>query len=157
VSFLSQPTRFITRVDLDIFDGIEWFHRNKHCFIAYDKLFLEKSPGTYFCQFRFPRVRPIVQQPWKKLAWFHVWKAKFSRFYICHDICIGSSQCRGHLGTLTAWLCDVVDNNFIRALHPNMRCDIPITTISFHNMGGARHLWWNYIISPKQMLLYYLW
>jgi hypothetical protein len=157
VPFLSQPTRFITRVVPDIFDGIAWFLRNKHYFVAYDKLFLEKSLWTHFCQFWFPRVRPVVQQPWKKLAWFYVWKAKFSRFYIWHDICIGSSRCRGHLGTLTAWLCEVVDTNFIRALHPNMRCAIPITTNSFNNMGGARHLWLNYIISSKQTLLYYLW
>jgi hypothetical protein len=137
--------------------GIAWFHRTKHYFIAYDKLFLEKSLGTHFCQFRFPSVRPIVLWPWEKLAWFHVWKAKFSRFYICHDICIGSSRCRGHHGTLTTWLCDVVDTKFIRALHPNMRCAISITTNSFHDMGGARHLWWNYIISPKQTLLCCLW
>jgi hypothetical protein len=109
VPFLSQPTHFITRVDPDIFDRIAWFYRNKHYFIAYDKLFLEKSLGTHFCQFRFPRVRLVVLQPWKKLAWFHVWKAKFSRFHICHDICIGSSRCRGHHRTLTVWLCDVVE------------------------------------------------
>jgi hypothetical protein len=36
------------RVNPDIFDGITWFHQNKHCFIAYDKLFLEKSSGTHF-------------------------------------------------------------------------------------------------------------
>jgi hypothetical protein len=42
VSFLSQPTHFITRVEPDIFDGIALFYRNKHCFVAYDKLFLEK-------------------------------------------------------------------------------------------------------------------
>jgi hypothetical protein len=64
----------------------------------------------------------------KKTSLIHVWKAKFSRFYICHDICIGSSRCRSHHRTLTAWLCDVVDTNFIRALHPNIRCAIPITT-----------------------------
>jgi hypothetical protein len=29
-------------VEPDIFDGIALFHRNKHYFIAYDKLFLEK-------------------------------------------------------------------------------------------------------------------
>jgi hypothetical protein len=115
------------------------FTKNKHCFVAYDMLFLEKSSGTHFCQFRFPKVRPIVVQLWKKLAWLHVWKAKFLRFYICHNICIGSHRCRGHHGTLTVWLCDVVDTNFIRALHPNMRCAIPITTHSFHNMGGPRH------------------
>jgi hypothetical protein len=112
VPFLSQPTRFITWVHTDIFDGIAWFHRNKHCFVAYDKLFLEKSLGTHFCQFRFPKVRPIVVKPWKKkLAWLHAWKAKFSRFYICHGICIGSSRCRGHHSTLTAWLYDVIDTN----------------------------------------------
>jgi hypothetical protein len=86
-----------------------------------------------------------------------VWKAKFSRFCICHDICIGGHLCRGHHETLTAWLCDVVDNNFIKALHPNMRCAIPIIANSFLNMGGARHLWWNYIISQKQTLLCCLW
>jgi hypothetical protein len=47
-------------VDPDIFDRIELFHRNKHYFIAYDKLFLEKSPGTHFCQFKFPSMRPVV-------------------------------------------------------------------------------------------------
>jgi hypothetical protein len=44
----------------DIFDRIAWFHRNKRYFVAYDKLFLEQSLRTHFCQFRFPRVRPIV-------------------------------------------------------------------------------------------------
>jgi hypothetical protein len=36
-------------VEPDIFDGITLFHRNKHSFVAYDKLFLEKSLGTHFC------------------------------------------------------------------------------------------------------------
>jgi hypothetical protein len=107
--------------------------------------------------FRFPKVRPMVVQLWKNLAWLHVWKAKFSRFYICYNICIGSHRCRGHHVTLTVWLCDVVGTDFIWALHPNMRCVIPITTNSFHNMGGVRHLWWNYIISSKQTLLCCLW
>jgi hypothetical protein len=31
-------------------------------FVAYDMLFLEKSLGTHFCQFRFPKVRPAVVQ-----------------------------------------------------------------------------------------------
>jgi len=30
-------------VDLDFFDGIARFHRNKGCFVAYDKWFLEKK------------------------------------------------------------------------------------------------------------------
>jgi hypothetical protein len=46
VPFLSQPTHFITWVELDIFDGITLFHRNKRCFVAYDELFLEKFQGT---------------------------------------------------------------------------------------------------------------
>jgi hypothetical protein len=46
--FLSQPTRFITRVNPDIFDEIAWFHQNKLWFIAYDKLFLETSLGIHF-------------------------------------------------------------------------------------------------------------
>jgi hypothetical protein len=108
-------------------------------------LFLEKSSGTHFCQFMFPKVRPVVVQLWKKLAWLHVRKAKFSRFYICRDICIDSHRCHGHHGTLTVWLCDLVDTNFIRALHPNMRSAIPIMVNSFHNTGGPRHLWWNCI------------
>jgi hypothetical protein len=29
-------------VEPDIFDGIALFHQNKRCFVAYDKLFLEK-------------------------------------------------------------------------------------------------------------------
>jgi hypothetical protein len=49
VSFLSQPTHFITHVEPNIFDGIALFHQNKRCFVAYDKLFLEKSLGTHFC------------------------------------------------------------------------------------------------------------
>jgi hypothetical protein len=134
-----------------------WWNRmispKKHYFVAYDMLFLEKSSGTHFCQFRFPKVRPVVVQLWKKLAWLHVWKAKFSRFSICHDICIGGHQCHGHHGTLMVWLYDVVDTNFIRALHLDMRCVIPIKVNSFHNTGGPRHLWWNCIISPKQTLL----
>jgi hypothetical protein len=51
--------------DPDIFDGITRFYQNKHCFIDDHKLFLEKSLGT------------------------HVWKAKFSMFYIFHDILKG--------------------------------------------------------------------
>jgi hypothetical protein len=43
VPFQSQPTHFVTWVDREIFDGIALFHQNKHCFVAYDKLFLEKS------------------------------------------------------------------------------------------------------------------
>jgi hypothetical protein len=50
------------------------------------------------------------------------------------------SRCRGHYGTLTAWLCDIVDIDFIRALHLNMRCVIPIITNSFHNTGGDKNL-----------------
>jgi hypothetical protein len=42
MSFLWQPTHFVTWVDPDIFDGITWVHRNKRCFVAYDKLFLQK-------------------------------------------------------------------------------------------------------------------
>jgi hypothetical protein len=126
-------------------------------FVAYDMLFLEKSSGTHFCQFRFPKVRPVVVQLWKKLAWLQVWKAKFSRFYICHDICIGTHLCHDHHRTLMVWLCDLVDTDFIRALQPNMRCAIPIKVNSFHNNGGPRHLWRNFIISPKQMILYCLW
>jgi hypothetical protein len=67
-------------------------------------------------------------------------EGKVSRFYICHDICIGGHRCHGHHGTLTAWLCDVVDIDFIRALHPNLRYAIPIKVNSFHNTGGPRHL-----------------
>jgi hypothetical protein len=149
VPFLSQPTHFVTRVNPDILDGITWLHRKQHCFVAYDMLFLENYLWTHFCQFRFLKVRPMVVQLWKKLAWLHIWKAKFSRFYICNDICIGSHRCRGHHSTITLWLCDVVDTDFIRALHPNMRCATPIKVNSFHNTGGPRLLWWNCIISPK--------
>jgi hypothetical protein len=39
---------FVTRVDPDIFDGIAWFRRNKRCFVADDKLFLQKSLRTHF-------------------------------------------------------------------------------------------------------------
>jgi hypothetical protein len=35
-------------VGRDIFNGIALFHRSKHCSIAYNKLFLEKSPGPTF-------------------------------------------------------------------------------------------------------------
>jgi hypothetical protein len=52
-------------VDPDIFDGIAGFHQNKHFFVAYDKLILEKYLGTHFCELRFPRMRPIVLQPQK--------------------------------------------------------------------------------------------
>jgi hypothetical protein len=38
-------------VDPDIFDGIALFHQNKRYFVAYDKLFLEKYIGMYFCLF----------------------------------------------------------------------------------------------------------
>jgi hypothetical protein len=106
------------------------FTENKHCFVVYDMLYLEKSLGTHFYQFRLPKVRPVVVQLWKKLAWLHIWKANFSRFYICHGICIGSHRWRGHHGTLTVWLCDVVDTKFIRALHPTW--DVPFLSTSTH-------------------------
>jgi hypothetical protein len=32
----------MTWVEPNIFDGIALFHQNKCCFVAYDKLFLEK-------------------------------------------------------------------------------------------------------------------
>jgi hypothetical protein len=48
------------------------FTENKHCFVAYDMLFLEKSLVTHFCQFRFPKVRPLVVHLFKKLAGLHV-------------------------------------------------------------------------------------
>jgi hypothetical protein len=123
VSFLSQSTCFVTWVDPDFFDGIASFHRNKHYFVAYDKLFLEQSLGTQFYQFRFPRLRSIVCNHEKNLSRFYVQKAKFSWFYICHDVYIGSPRCHGHHGSLTSWLCDVIDTNFIWALYPN--CDVP--------------------------------
>jgi hypothetical protein len=154
---MSQLTHFATRVDLEVFDGIAWFHRNKHCFVAYDKLFLEKSLGTHFFQLKFLGVRPIVLQPLKNLAWFLFQKTNFSRFYICHDIWIGSFRCHGHHGTLMAWLCDVIDTDFIYALHPNMRSAIPVTTNLSRNTGGPRHPWWNCMISLKQTLLCCLW
>jgi hypothetical protein len=156
VPFLSQPTHFVTRVDPNIFDKIVWFHGNKCCFIGYNKLFLEQSSGTHFYQFRFPRLMLTILQPWKNISWY-VWKAKFSWFYICHDICIDSSRCHGHHGTLTVWLHDVIDTDFIWALYPNMRCTILITTNSFYNMGGPSHLWQNCTILLKETLLCGLW
>jgi hypothetical protein len=36
------------------------FTKNKHCFVAYDMLFLEKPSGTHLYQFSFPKVRPVV-------------------------------------------------------------------------------------------------
>ena len=39
---LPYPAHFGTRVDLDIFDGIARFHRNKRCFVDYDKGFFRK-------------------------------------------------------------------------------------------------------------------
>jgi hypothetical protein len=38
------------------------FTKNKRCFVVYDMLFLEKSSETHFCQFRFPKVRPVDVQ-----------------------------------------------------------------------------------------------
>jgi hypothetical protein len=35
-------------VEPDIFDGIALFHRNKRCFVAYDKLVLEKISNNPF-------------------------------------------------------------------------------------------------------------
>jgi hypothetical protein len=49
---------------MELYDFIE----NKHYFVAYDMLFLEKSSGAHFCQFRFPKVRPMVVQLREKLA-----------------------------------------------------------------------------------------
>jgi hypothetical protein len=48
------------------------FTENKQCFVDYDMLFLEKYLGTHFYQFRFLKVRSMVVQPWKKLAWLHI-------------------------------------------------------------------------------------
>ena len=42
VPLLPYPARFGTRVDPDIFDGIARFHRNKRCFVDYDKGFFVK-------------------------------------------------------------------------------------------------------------------
>ena len=39
---LPYPARFGTWVDLDIFDGIARFHRNKRYFVDYDKGFFRK-------------------------------------------------------------------------------------------------------------------
>jgi hypothetical protein len=58
-------------------------------------------------------LRPVVLQPWKKLARFHVQMEKFTRFYIYHDICISSSPSHSHHGSLMAWLCNVIDTDFI--------------------------------------------
>jgi hypothetical protein len=81
--------------------------------MAFDKLFLEKYVGAHFLPSQVPYGESYSSAVVKKLARFLVRKTKFSRFYICHDICIGSSRCRGHHGTLTAWLCDVIDTDFI--------------------------------------------
>jgi hypothetical protein len=89
--FLSKSTHFITRVDLDIFDGIALIHQNKRYFVVCDKLFFEKSIGTHFCLFWFTSMRPIVLYSWKKLAEFHVQKANLSKFYFCPDIWMDSS------------------------------------------------------------------
>jgi hypothetical protein len=40
-------------------------------------------------------------------------KPELAQFYIYHDICIGSPRCYSHHGTLIAWLCDIIDTNFI--------------------------------------------
>jgi len=42
VPLLPYPAHFGTRVDLDIFDGIARFHRNKGYFVDYDKGFFRK-------------------------------------------------------------------------------------------------------------------
>ena len=42
VPLLPYPARFGTQVDLDIFDGIARFLRNKRCFVDYDKGFFRK-------------------------------------------------------------------------------------------------------------------
>jgi hypothetical protein len=47
-------------MDPNIFDEIVLFHRNKHYFMAFDKLFLEKYVGAHFCQDQFPMVSLIV-------------------------------------------------------------------------------------------------
>ena len=41
VALLLDPAHFGTRVDPDI-DGIARFHRNKRCFVDYDKRFFRK-------------------------------------------------------------------------------------------------------------------
>ena len=42
VPLLPYPARIGTRVDPGIFDGIARFHRNKRCFVDYDKRFFRK-------------------------------------------------------------------------------------------------------------------
>ena len=45
-----------------IFVKIEWFHRSKRCFVAYDAGFLEISLDDHFCEFRFYRVSHVILQ-----------------------------------------------------------------------------------------------
>jgi hypothetical protein len=158
VSFLLQPTCFLTRADLHLFDGIAWFHWNKHYFMANDKLYLEKSPWTPFCQFRFPRVRPIVLQPWKKPSSIPCLEGKvLNALHLPLHL---------HQQSLVSWPSRYFNGVFVwcnwywlhlHYLPPNMRCVIPVITYSFHLTGGPRHLWWNCMISPKQTQLCGLW
>jgi hypothetical protein len=47
-AILITTNSFRNTDDPDIFDGIALFHQNKHCFVAYDKLFLKNLLGLTF-------------------------------------------------------------------------------------------------------------
>jgi hypothetical protein len=52
----------------DIFDGIPLFHRNKRCFVAYDKLFFRKISRDPLLPIWFPSGEADVSKVMKKLA-----------------------------------------------------------------------------------------
>jgi len=67
-------------VDPDIFDGIERFHRNKHCFVDYDKGFFRKITRGPLLPIQVLLGEAYNSAAVKKnLARFHGRKAKISR------------------------------------------------------------------------------
>jgi hypothetical protein len=89
------------------------FSKINTTFVAYDKLFLEKISRDSLFPIHVPYGEAYIFVAIKNLARFHVQKANFLRFYICHVILIDSFRCRGHHGTSTAWFCDIIDTKFI--------------------------------------------
>ena len=77
----------------DNFEGSVGFHRNERCSLAYDKRILEKSPLGQFCKSAFSRgVACHSRAMKKKTSSIVVRTAKFSRFYLHRELCVGSPR-----------------------------------------------------------------
>ena len=80
LQLLPYPAHIGTRVDPDIFDGIARFHQNKRCFVDYDKGFFRKISRVPLLPIQDLQGEACNSAAMKKkLARFHVRKAKTSR------------------------------------------------------------------------------